>query len=284
MRLAALPIAFALAGCGATLPMTSEDPPVSLAAAETAFAAHSVREDMRVAFMAAFDEGGVFVRNGWVVANDFLRGQPEPPIVLDWRPVYTEVARSGELGLSTGPWKITSKAKADGPPAYGQFVSIWRRVGKGPWRVAVDLGIGNPSPALWDAKLVATPVRDTMPAANALAGAEARFASDAAASGLRAAHARAAAEDLRFYRMGHEPLVGKAAALASSALNDERLIWTAERAETARSGDFGYARGRYAAAADPSKPLGWYLRVWRAERGEWRVILDVTNPAPPPRP
>jgi ketosteroid isomerase-like protein len=283
MRLASFPIALALAGCAANLPMTDQDPPVSLAAAETAFAAHSVREDMRVAFMAAFDDDGVFVRNGWTVSNDYLRGQPAPPIVLDWRPVYTEVARSGEMGLSTGPWKITSKVKADAPATYGQFVSVWRRAGNGPWRVAVDLGVGNPASALWDAKLVTVTVRDTGAAATTLSAAEARFAAEAAASGLRAAHARAGAEDLRFYRTGNEPLIGKAAALASQALTDERWVWSVERAETAQSGDFGYVRGNYAAPADPSKPLGWYLRVWRAERGEWRVILDVINPAPPPR-
>ena len=283
MRYASITIALALAGCSATLPMTDRDPPASLAAAETAFAAHSVREDMRVAFMAAFDTDGVFVRNGWTVSNDYLRGQPAPPIVLDWRPVYTEVARSGEMGLSTGPWKITSKAKADAPPTYGQFVSVWRRTGEGPWRVAVDLGIPHSTPALWDAKLVTNTVRDAGAAAGALSAAEARFGAEAAASGLRAAHVRSAADDLRFYRPGHEPLIGKAAALASPALADERAVWSVERTETARSGDFGYVRGSYAAPGDPSKPLGWYLRVWRAERGEWRVILDVTNPAPPAR-
>jgi len=52
-----------------------------------------------------------------------------------------------------------------------------------------------------------------------------------------------------------------------------------ERTETARSGDFGYARGHYAAAATPGKPAGWYLRVWRREASGWRVVMDVTNPA-----
>ena len=98
--------ALAAAACTTVRPI---DPPASLAAAETAFAAHSVREDMRVAFMAAFADDGVFVRNGWTLATASLKDRPAPPIVLDWRPVYTEVARSGELGLSTGPWKITSK-------------------------------------------------------------------------------------------------------------------------------------------------------------------------------
>ena len=30
---------------------------------------------------------------------------------------------------ATGPWRITSKAKPETPPAHGQFVSVWRREG-----------------------------------------------------------------------------------------------------------------------------------------------------------
>src|SRR5690606_3617406 len=144
--------ALALAGC-APSPPAMDDPAASLAAAETAFAAHSVREDMRAAFLAAFDDDGVFVRGGWIVSNDFLRDRPAPPVVLDWRPQYVEVAASGELGLSTGPTKIASREKPDTPPGYGQYVSVWRRSAGGPWKVAADLGIAHEGPALWDAPL-----------------------------------------------------------------------------------------------------------------------------------
>ena len=281
MRSLAFAAALALAAC-ATAPMSNTDAPASLAAAETAFAAHSVREDMRVAFLANFAGDGVFVRNGWIVSNDYLAKQAAPPIVLDWRPVYTEVARSGELGLSTGPWKITSKQKPGDPPTFGQFVSIWRRVGSGPWRVEVDLGIGHPQSALWDAKLVTVTVPGGAPASS-LAAAEQRFAADAKSAGTRAAYERNAAADLRFYRTGVAPIIGRTAAVASPAMTNDALVWTIERLETARSGDFGYARGSYAAPGDPAKPLGWFLRVWRVEGSDWRVILDVTNPAAPPR-
>jgi hypothetical protein len=46
--------------------------------------------------------------------------------------------------------------------------------------------------------------------------------------------------------------------------------------ETARSGDFGYARGHYAAAGGAP---ACFLRVWRAEGGQWRVVMAVENPA-----
>ena len=139
MKRALLPV-LALAAC-AHAPMTPEAP-ASLAAAETEFGRHSVREDMRVAFLANFADDGVFVRNGWMVSNDWLRPRPAPPIVLDWHPQYVEAASSGDMGLSTGPWKITSKKDPSAAPTHGQFVSVWRREASG-WRVVMD--VTNPA-------------------------------------------------------------------------------------------------------------------------------------------
>jgi hypothetical protein len=254
----------------------------SIAAAETAFAAHSVREDMRVAFLAAFARDGVFVRKGWVVANDYLANQPAPAIVLDWRPQYVEAAASGEIGLSTGPWKLTSKAQPAAPPAYGQFVTIWKREPGKPWKVAVDLGIGHPAPTLWDQPLVSVAVEgEAARGAAGIQGAEERFAGDARSS-LRSAYAKHGSESLRFYRDGAAPVLGKAAAMASGAIAEEALVWSIDRIETARARDFGYARGSYATRNNPAIALGYFLRVWRVEAGEWRIALDVVNPAPKP--
>ena len=277
MRTPAAFLALALAACAHPPPM---DATASLAAAETAFAAHSVREDMRVAFLGAFAADGVFVRGGWAVSNHYLRGRQPPPIVLDWRPQYVEVAASGELGLSTGPSKITSKTQPDAAPAYGQFVSVWRRDAGGPWKVAVDLGINHPADSLWKAPLETRQLTGAASGGGGIAEAEDRFARAARAGGLRSAYAAHGADNLRFYRSGHAPVASRAAALASPALTDEALEWRVDRIETARSGDFGYARGSYAATGSPGTPLGWYLRVWRREAGGWRIAMDVVNPAP----
>jgi ketosteroid isomerase-like protein len=277
MRYSTPLIALAAAAC-ATQP--SIEAPASLAAAETAFAAHSVREDMRVAFLAAFADDGVFVRNAWTVSNDYLRGQPAPPIVLDWRPQYVEVAASGELGLSTGPWKITSKTDPKAEPAFGQFVSIWRRKPGGPWKVEVDLGISHPREMLWKAPLEARIVPAAgSSAAGTIADAEARFARASLGRGARAAYEGQGATDLRYYRIGQDPVASRPAALASPAMTDARYTWVIERQETASSGDFGYARGRFATPAAPDKALGFFLRVWRREADGWRIVLDVANPA-----
>jgi ketosteroid isomerase-like protein len=280
MNRTALAISLAALAACAHQP-ASMDHTASLAAAETAFAAHSVREDMRVAFLAAFADDGVFVREGWRVSNDFLRDRPAPQIVLDWRPQYVEASASGDLGLSTGPSKIVSKTQPDAAPTYGQFVSVWRRAPGGPWKVAVDLGIGHAGDALWKAPLETRQLAAPAAAADGgVAQAEARFNEDARGRGPRAAYAAHAADNFRFYRPGHPPTATREAALASPGMTEDRVVWTVERTETARAGDLAYARGAYASSTAPSAPLGWYLRVWRREPGGWRIVMDVANPAP----
>jgi ketosteroid isomerase-like protein len=251
----------------------------SLAAAETAFAAHSMREDMRAAFLANFAEDGVFVRGGWTNARASLLPRQAPPIVLDWRPVFTEVAASGDMGLSTGPSKITSRTNPAQPPGYGQFVSVWKREPGGPWRVVADLGIAHVEPVFWDKPLETVAVAtEPAPAADTIEAAEERFAAEAKANGLHAAYARHGSASLRLYRPDNAPMAGKDAALAWRGLATERRTWTVEKSEAARSNDLGYARGAYSGESG-GKPDGWFLRVWHREAGAWRVAMDVSNPA-----
>ena len=164
-------------------------------------------------------------------------------------------------------------------------MSIWRRQGNGPWKVEVDLGITHAGNALWDQPLqavVSARSRGTMQSVRTLRVAEEAFARASARAGARAAYEHHGAEDLRFYRPGAAPALGKASALQARDMTAGRLVWTADRVEAAHSGDFGYARGSYAGADEPSKVLGHYLRVWRLEANEWRVALDVTNAMPAP--
>jgi len=279
-RAAALFLATLAAACAQTeVRAPAMDDARSLAAAETAFAAHSVREDMRVAFLANFADDGVFVRGGWTNARASILSRAAPPIVLDWRPVFTEVAASGDMGLSTGPSKITSRTNPAEPPGYGQFVSVWKREPGGPWRVVADLGIAHVEPVFWDKPLETVAVAtEPAPAADTIDAAEERFAEEAKANGLRAAYAKHGSASLRLYRPDNAPMAGKDAALAWRGLATERPTSTVEKSEAARSNDLGYARGAYREGSG-ERPDGWFLRVWHREAGAWRIAMDVSNPA-----
>lgn len=274
-------LALALAGC-TTMPEvpSRSEASASLAAAEAAFAAQSVREGMRAAFLAWLAPDAILYRDGPVNGPAAVAARPDPPIVLDWRPAFVEAASSGEMGLSTGPWRITSRADPAAVPRHGQFFSIWKRPPGGPWRVQVDLGISHPGDALWDAPLqagVAPPSGDRD--AGSVAGAEERFARLAAESGDASAYSVHASSSVRVYREGHAPFLGRDALLASPAARPARTAWALEAHETSAAGDFAYATGRLGPQGGPT--AGHFVRVWRLEQGGWRIAADIVNDLAP---
>ena len=251
----------------------------SLAAAESAFAAQSAREGMRAAFLHWLGPGSTLFRGGPVDGAATIAANPDPPIVLDWRPVHVETSASGDFGLSTGPWRTRPRGGAPAPERFGQFVSVWRKDAAGEWRVHVDLGIGHPEPSLWDAPLGLHPARrPDQPPARTLEEAEEAFARLSSAASARAAYAAHASGSIRGYRDAHAPLLGRDAFLGSGSIPAGALEWESLRAETSHSGDLGFTLGRYRTPG--SATAGHYLRVWRREGAEWRIALDITEPLP----
>jgi ketosteroid isomerase-like protein len=119
----------------------------SLVDAERAFSALSVEQGMKSAFIANLADDGILFRPGPVNGRDLWKKRPNPPGTLIWEPSYAEVSALGDLGVSTGPWEFRPpEGSGDAKVGHGHFVSIWERGERGPWKVAVDLGISHPRP------------------------------------------------------------------------------------------------------------------------------------------
>ena len=101
--------------------------------------------------------------------------------------------------------------------------------------------------------------------------------------GLEAAYGSLAAEDLRFYREGHEPTVGVLPAIEALKGTPAPKAVTPLGNRVSTSYDLGYSYGlvtrmpKGSAAADTSA----YLHVWRrGDDGKWKLALEVENPYP----
>lgn len=292
----------------ATEPVQAPHPDLqALVAAERAFAAEARRASVREAFLAWLDADAVVFRPRPVLARPVYEARPASPALLAWEPAFAAVARSGDAGYSTGPWSFQAEKSAPAV-AWGQFVSVWRRRPDGAWRVIADIGISHPAPAPeGPPPALAFPGDGRFPStggeasSEAVAGtsaeaagqesseqvsaAEASFAALAAAEGAAAAYAAHAGPELRLYRDGSPPWLGREAALGAVAAESGPLACRPQAVGAARSGELGWAWGegrREAPAAGPGEAtdLSW-LRVWRrAEDGVWRIVVDVTLPAP----
>lgn len=114
---------------------------------DKAFSTMCVENGMNYAFIHYVADDGVMLRpNSMPVVGktniESLFRNDDKDIEFTWKPLYGEVAKSGELGYTYGTYKFgvgESQQK-------GTYVSIWKKNTKGEWKFVLDSGnegLGN---------------------------------------------------------------------------------------------------------------------------------------------
>jgi len=259
----------------------------SLVAAERAFAAMGEKKGVKESFLAFIADDGVLFRPGPVPGKEWLAGQPNPPILLTWGPSYAEIARSGDLGWTTGPWELTAQGSQK---QYGQFATAWKRQPDGAWKFAVDLGASTSTPppegepklspdlaAIEPAKVAKA---DPASSRASLLAADAELAQAVAAQGT-AAYLPVLEPGAHLLRDGRLPLVGKEAIRVALAGDPGGLTFETAGSGVSAAGDLGYVYGT-AKRSSPAES-GAFFRVWkRPPGGVWKIALDVVKRAAGP--
>jgi ketosteroid isomerase-like protein len=295
------------------------DPAAARAAlmeADRAFSRLSQEQGMRAAFLAYLAEDAVLFRPGPVAGRAFIEARPSPAIVLTWRPSFAEVAASGDLGYTTGPYELRATGTGERPAEeHGYYVTVWRQQADGNWKVIADLGVTTPpsagaetdagagdggrtgasaggatgtgagAPAVGEGR--PADAASSAPAArDKLLAADRGFAGDAIVHGARAAYMPLLADDCRLYREGEPPAVGREAAGRTLAAGKQLASsWEPVAAAASRDGDLGFAYGNMAIMAGGAprriQQSGVYFRIWRRQHGgPWRIALDVVHLLP----
>jgi ketosteroid isomerase-like protein len=256
----------------------------SLVAAERAFAKMSVAVSMRDAFLANLADGAILFNPGPTDGRAIHQDRAPSAVVLSWEPSYAEVAASGDFGFTTGPWEFRPDKDSE-PTGFGHFVSVWKKQADGSWKVALDVGINHerlaakpgelslrassdPEPWPLDAKGVAA-------ARAALLDTDRAFAI-ALARGAAGAYRAHGADDVRYYRAGAVPVIGREAVGRVVGESGGEAIAEATAADVAASGDLGYTIGQKGAPV-----TAWYVRIWRLDAGRmWTLVLDIDSAVP----
>ena len=266
-----------------------------LAAEEGKFAAYSVKNDMRLAFLEFFAEDAVILRPGPVDAKAWLATSTAPAIVLDWKSQLTILSASRDLGFSTGPSIYTSKSDAKAPPAagagagagFGQFFSVWKKQANGEWKVLLDHGISTPVHALADKPLAARDLPENSASAAREAGnAEVDFIARSSAAGAIVAYDEAIAADSRLLRADRVPIDGAVAIREYLKSVAGKWSWSVIKQGASQANDFSYALGSYSRqAGDGAEEKGYYIRVWvkdpKQSAARWVLAGEVLTPLPP---
>jgi len=253
----------------------------SLVDAELAFARLSLEQGIRAAFLANFAGDGV------VFDPAPLRLQPawmaRPPAAdpkaarLEWQPAQAGVARSGDMGFTTGPSKLTD-TRNPGFVRHGVFFSVWQRDARGVWRVGIDIGISTRAAPDF-VPLGAAPRPTYHGKSDAPSQRSALLALETRRFDTRRSYADWLAPDARLYRDDTFPVAGREAVAAQVRSSASRIEWLPFEVRIAKAGDMAATYGQFRATGGTAgEQHGYYVHLWlRDARGRWRLAYDITN-------
>jgi ketosteroid isomerase-like protein len=263
----------------------AQTPLEEIVAAEKRFAQMSVDNGMRAAFLANFNDETIAFQQGEPVAGrkGWAEGE-ESNAYLFWWPVWADVSSSGDFGYTTGP-AVLGGERQDPKPTRGMYyASVWKQDDTGTWKVVADLGTGTYDPAenKVDFAAASIPKKKGKGMGDAVAAQNALFEMDRSyLRGLNEAKAsfdkKHFTSETRVHRPGRKPATTAAEILAL----DEKGKFSFEQTggDIASSGDMGVTWGKVKVLVvrdgiESTIPV-CYMRVWRKDGGEWKIVLDV---------
>ena len=269
----------------------------SLVAAERAFATLARDSNTWHAFVSNMDDESVLFRPDPVPGKRWLLDHPnrDRTSLLAWEPRYADVSASGDFGWTTGPFEFRPNRDSATVAGRGNFLTVWRRTGSGPWKALFDGGNGQGpwtlSPDGWGEWTSAPPAAAGARFADGLSAGASVLAADSAIGSTTRGGAPSDAliarldDEIRLYRPGRDAIIGREAARAELAGATGTLTSRPIGSAVASSGDLAFTYGDYAhTPAGASAEKGLYVRLWRrGGAGEWRVAFDVLFPQRPPR-
>lgn len=242
---------------------------------EQAFSKTAEEKSTREAFLAFIADDGLLFRPGAVNGKKWLLDHPAPATdkkpLLAWQPSFAGMSASGDMGFTTGPWEFKGDIKDEKPTGYGHFVTVWKKQADGTWKFVVDLGISHPQsggpqtlwqPAEEKRKTSFKPV-ETIAARQSLLDRDRSYTIDQ--------FPVYASSEVRLYRPGNLPYIGRQAASEAIAKTKGQVNWKPLGGDVSRAGDLGYTYGTF-------DEHGSYVRIWKKENGAWQIVMDVANP------
>ena len=252
----------------------AQKPIEKLIQAEKDFAAYSVANSTKEAFLKFLDSNGIVFNNGkpengiesWVKRE-------KRPGVLNWYPRFAEISASGDFGYTTGPWTFQPKTIDDSVGARGQYTTVWHITNDGEWKFLVDLGSTNVPETVKDETLKIERInQDFNTGSNhSLMKTEKKFIKAAEKSFAEAYKKYMSVLFCLLNRNNNTPAWFQDAyskLFKSMPLN---INYTINGSGMAPSGDIGYVYGTTIINDQTDN----YLRIWRKEKEGWKIALEV---------
>jgi hypothetical protein len=268
-------VAMSLAAPAAWAAQARPADPAPVLAAERAFSARAAVVGVSPSFLEYMADQAIIFGPDPVLAKAFYGARPagkapkDGGTLLAWWPNFAGVARSGDLGFTTGP------ATIDGKRGIFYF-TVWARQPDGGWKWVYDGGIDADGAAAAgpEAEPAILPPGDAKPLAPAAAMDQVRTAEIALAAHARTDAAQALkavlAADARVQGSPAAPATDPAAVTRELATRAKAIAFGPLGGGASKAGDLVWTYGD----ARWDQGRGHYVRVWQRRAGKWALVFD----------
>jgi ketosteroid isomerase-like protein len=254
-----------------SIQLTAQKTIDGLIAAERAFAQYALDKNVKQAFLKFADTAGLQFGNGKPIkSRELWANREENKNVLKWQPQFAEIAASGDLGYTTGPWtfQVTDKDTIAGR---GQYTTVWYVTKNGEWKFLVDYGHNYQAiNSSKNVEKIKQPVKQKA-TEQSLLEVQKAFNIMAAISPQVAYQKYLSKKSILNFE-GHLPITKTFEQLA--VFNDvSEVSFNIQGSGIASSGDMGYVYG----ATTYKEKTDNYLHIWRHEKDGWKIAVAVVH-------
>jgi hypothetical protein len=279
------PQALALAAVLLASPALAAKPadPAPVIAAERAFSARAGVVGVAPSFLEFMTDEAIVFNPDPVKAKALYGARPagktpkEGGPLLAWWPSYAGIARSADLGFTTGPAEVNGKRTV-------HYFTVWQKQADGSWKWVYDGGA--PSDAT-RAPGPDGPVRE-MPAGDARA-----MKPDEALAQVKAAEAEITQAGMKDVAQALAPWIAPDARVQGSPLapanttadvakelaaRPQQIHFAPIGGSASKAGDlvWTYGNAHYLTGAG----RGHYVRIWQRRGGKWWIVFDQVLDVP----
>jgi ketosteroid isomerase-like protein len=270
----------------ALLPLRAESPDEAVRAltnAEKKFYETGQAKGTRAAFLEWLADDAIVFRPGPVNGKEAWGKRPETGLDLVWEPTFAVIARSGDFGYDTGPAKWRARKTDATFSGYGHFISIWKKQKDGAWKVALDCGIENTRSDVKPRLQLVLPKNHGQGTLESWQQTQAAFLDTAKLDFTRAIR-QFGSDEVRIYRDGSFPTVGKKAAVELLGSEQAGVAMEVMKSDMSSSGDLAYSYGSSSDTRKQPARAGHFVQIWQTDAtGEWKLALDWEQPLPLPK-
>ncbi|MSO97938.1 MAG: nuclear transport factor 2 family protein [Rhodospirillaceae bacterium] len=257
--------------------------PSEVVTAERAFAAEAQHRGWIAAFKTYAAPDGFLFQPGPVNAQQSLAKQPdEPPDTsLKWWPQWAGIARSGDLGFTTGPFTVGETK------GYGHYFTVWQKQDNGQWLWVYDGGPRSEAASAFKQEM--EPSYLPMAPMGAGSASKARLEIETLEAQLAvtannntiSAYKAYLADDALLMGSPAQPQAGPYGQAAELARRPHQLQLKPQGGRASQAGDFVFTYGEARWSNDTQTRWGHYVRIWQMRESGWKLVFDEILGVPP---